>query len=113
MLLPIFYTGDKPTIYQIENMKGKDGENLNIIGRIASRYKPFGIQLLQDANGERVEVIRSDHINEGVEAITTAILQEWLKDRKLPHTYSYLIKCIEAARLGALAEDIENSLQYK
>ena len=87
-------------------MKGKDGKNLNIIRKIANEYQSFGIELLKDDNGDNVEAIRSNHINKGVEAIATAILQEWLNDGGPTCTYTYLIECIRAVRLGALAEEI-------
>ena len=107
MLLSVLYTGDKPTIYQIVNMRGRDGRNLDIIGRIAAHNTPFGIQLLKDANGHRVAVITRNHINDGVEAITRAILGRWLNDGGSTCTYAYLIECIAAIRLGALAEEIQ------
>ena len=93
-------------------MKGQDGKNLNVIEGIAAHYVQFGIQLLQDANGTKVEVIKRNHIHEGVEEITRAILRQWLANGGPTCTYSYLIDCIKAVRLETLAGNLEDSLKY-
>ena len=87
-------------------MKGRDGP-LNVIQRIAAHYYIFGIHLLQDDNGEKVDLIMSNHIHEGAEDVTRAILKEWLRDRpEHTRTYGHLIKCLRESELGALADDI-------
>ena len=44
-------------------MKGADGKPLKIVQKIAAHdYTTFGMCLLQDENGEEVDIIEKDHI---------------------------------------------------
>ena len=85
-------------------MKGADGNPLKIIIKIAAHdYTTFGMYLLQDENGEEVDLIKKDHNHEGA---ARAILQKWLQHDATPRTYQHLIKCLRQSELGALAESI-------
>ena len=93
-------------------MKGADGKPLNVIGTItASNYKKFGIHLLQDANGARVDLIEKNQISKGAENVTLAILQNWLESDAPTRTYQHLIECLRQTELGALAELIANATE--
>ena len=89
-------------------MKGEDGSNLNVIQKIASGdYETFGMCLLKDGNGAKVDLIKKNHIQEGAEGITRAILKEWLRDcPEHTHTYENLMECLRKTGLGSLADDI-------
>ena len=87
-------------------MKGTDG-TLNIIETVAAGdYMTFGMYLLQDKNGHKVKVIKKDHIQDGAESITQAIITKWLTSGGPICTYQHLIECLKQSELGALAEDI-------
>ena len=89
-------------------MTGTNGEPLKIILTIAAGdYVTFGMYLLQDENGDEVEVIERDHKAEGAESITKAILKKWLRSGGPTCTYQHLIQCLENSSLGALANNIE------
>ena len=103
--------GDKPTLLQLVNMKWVDGKPLNIIGQIAANYYTFGMNLLQDENGVKVDVIEADH--KGAEAITRAILKKWLSDGGPTCTYQHLVDCLRESGLGALADEIAGQLERK
>ena len=90
-----------------------DGNPLNVIGRIAIEYYTFGINLLQDSNGEKVDVIEEDHIHKGAKAIARAILKKWLQDGGPTCTYLYLIDCLRESQLGVLADEMSRQLQRK
>ena len=56
-------------------MKGVDGQLLNVTEKIIDKYYIFGMNLLQDDNGVKVDAIKRDHIQDGNEAIVQAILK--------------------------------------
>ena len=107
------------TLMAIHNMiktNGQtDGKPVEIIQRIAaSNYQVhvFGMYLLNDENMTKVKVIKENHVHEGAEAITQAIMQKWLEvgEPTTPRTYEHLIECLKQSGLGALAEDIADAL---
>ena len=89
-------------------MSGKDG--VNVIQRIAAGdYATFGMCLLQDENGVKVDLIKKNNRQEGAEGITGAILREWLRNSpEHTRTYDHLMECLRESGLGALADDIAN-----
>ena len=89
-------------------MKGADGKPLKIVKKIAANdYTTFGMCLLQDENGEEVDIIEKDH--KGAERVTKEILKKWLKSDAPTRTYQHLIGCLRQSELGALAELIANT----
>ena len=51
-----------PTLLKLKTMKGADGKPLKIVQKIAAHdYTTFGMCLLQDENGEEVDIIEKDH----------------------------------------------------
>ena len=91
-------------------MKGADGKTIHVIKSIAAGdYVTFGMFLLEDDNGEQVELIRKNNIQEGAENVTQVILQKWLSS-DATRTYQHLIECLKDAELGSLAEGITNML---
>ena len=88
-------------------MKGADGRPLRVIETIAANnYKKFGIYLLRDDNGAKVDLIEKDHIIKGAASVTEAILQKWLTSDAPTRTYQHLIECLRQSELGALAAQI-------
>ena len=87
-------------------MKGTDG--VNIIKKIAAgNYTTFGMHLLQDENGVRVDLIKSDYRQDGAERITEVIIQKWLTDGSTQiRTYEHLIECLRESEMGSVADDI-------
>ena len=107
MRVIFFYTGAKPNLLNLTQMKKTDGTPLEFISKVAAgKYKNFGLHLLQDYNGNKVKIIEKDHKHEGAEAITEAIIGEWVSSGGSNHTYEHLIECLKKAGLGSLAEDI-------
>ena len=87
-------------------MKGTDG--LNVIQTIAAGdYETFGMCLLQDENGVKVNLIKKNNRQEEAEGITQGILKEWLTGGpEHTRTYDHLIRCLRESGLGVLADDI-------
>ena len=99
-----------PTLLKLKTMKGADGKPLKIVQSIAAHdYTTFGMCLLQDENGEVVTLLKKNHIHNGAEGVTEAILQKWLTSDAPTRTYQHLIECLRQSELGALAELIANS----
>ena len=97
------------TILKLMDMKGADGKNLKVIPRIAAGdYVMFGMRLLQDENGDQVELIKRDHRQDGTESVIQAIIRKWLESGAAPT--QDLIECLRKSGLGALAKDIANAL---
>ena len=85
-------------------MKRMNDKPLCVIRRIAVNYYTFGVNLLKDDNGEKVDVIERDH--KEAEVITHEILKKWLRDGGPTCTYPHLMECLRESELGALADDI-------
>ena len=91
-------------------MKGADGKPLKIVQTIAAHdYATFGMCLLQDENGEEVDLIEKDHISKGAESVTKEILKKWLTSDAPTRTYQHLIECLRQSELGALAEQLHHT----
>ena len=99
--------GATPTLLKLKTMKGADGKPLKIFQNIAARdYTTFGMCLLQDKNGEEVDLIKKDHNSKGADSVTKAILVKWLTSDASTRTYQHLIECLRQSELGALAEQL-------
>ena len=84
----------------------------NVIQTIAAGdYETFGMCLLQDENGAKVDVIKEKHSQAGPKATTEAIIKEWLRDNpENTRTYDHLMECLRKSGLGALADDIAKTV---
>ena len=112
----LFYPkGEAPilSLLKLKTMKGADGTALRIIPRIAAGdYMTFGMCLLQDENGVDVGLLKKTHAHDGPVGITDAIIQKWLTSGAAPTrtSWQHLIECLRQSELGALAEDIDNTV---
>ena len=68
--------------------------------------------LLRDENGEEVALLKKNHIHDGAESVTEAILQKWLTSDAPTRTYHHLIECLRQSELGALAEQLISCTRY-
>ena len=79
---------------------------INIPQEISTKYQDFGILLLEDSTGARVQNTIHKH-REDPEAINMDILQQWIDGRgKKPVTWETLIEVLFDIDLTTLAEDI-------
>ena len=91
-------------------MKGVDDTPLRVIETIAAgNYKKFGMYLLRDDNGAMVNLVKKNHIHDGAESVTEAILEKWLTSDAPTRTYQHLIECLRQSELGALAEQLHHT----
>ena len=92
-------------------MIGANNKPLHIVQTIAAGdYMTFGMCLLQDENGDEVELIKKNHKPDGAESITEAILKRWLKSDAPTRTYDHMIACLRVSKLGAFADDITTAI---
>lgn len=78
---------------------------INIPQEVGTKYREFGILLLKDSSGSRVECI-IHKCRENPKDITMTILQEWVQGRGEPATWKKLVEILEAIDLKTLATDI-------
>ncbi len=83
---------------------------INIPQQISIKFKKFGVFLLNDATGARVDALVHQH-REDAEAINQAVLQEWLQGMgKQPVTWRTLVDVLRDCQLNTLADDISEQL---
>lgn len=86
--------------------KGRE-RNINIPQEIGIKYFQFGIFLLEDTSGTRIENMERKYGSDP-ERINREILQEWTKGRgKQPVSWETLIEVLNDVELSILASEIE------
>ena len=79
---------------------------LKVHQQVGANYSTFGIIILNDQNGSRVDSIE-ECCRGNPEKITRKILQEWLEGKGLPVTWESLIKTLRDVELTVLADHIQ------
>ena len=69
-------------------------------------YKTFGIFLLDDKAGKRVDVIKED-CRGNPDKITMEVLKEWLNGKGTEVSWKSLIKTLRKCKINSLADQIE------
>ena len=83
---------------------------IDIAAMIGTDYQMFGIFLLQDKYGNKVEAIEMSEGRDPIR-ITVQILRHWLQGKgKLPVNWQTLIQCLQDSNLNVISESIEVSL---
>ena len=86
--------------------QGREGA-INIAERISTKYHNFGLFLLDDLDGTRVQNIELKH-SKDAERINKEILQEWITGRgKKPVSWETLTEVLHDIGLSILASEIE------
>ena len=81
---------------------------INIPREIGTNYYYFGLHLLDDPNGTRVNNLELEY-RQSAERINTEILREWATGRgKKPVSWETLTEVLHNIELGALASEIED-----
>ncbi len=80
--------------------------SINIPQKISTSFRTFGVFLLDDNTGSRVEALVHHHREDAV-AINMAILREWLQGTgRQPVTWKTLVDVLRDSDLNTLANDI-------
>ena len=80
---------------------------LKVHQQVGANYPTFGIFLLNDETGSRVNSIEEE-CRPNTERIVRKILQEWLEGKGLPVTWESLIQTLRDIDLSTLAEQISH-----
>ena len=111
MLAPSCYTKTElcplggPTLVECIRFQGRE-RRINIPQEIGINYSEFGILLLEDATGARVEAIAHKHLN-NAQQINLDILKEWVGGRGAkPVNWTMLVEVLKDIGLTVLAGDI-------
>ena len=79
---------------------------LRVPQQVGANYSTFGIFLLNDMTGGRVDIIE-DECRGKPERIVLKILQEWLEGKGLPVTWESLIQTLRDMGHSDLADQIQ------
>ena len=94
------FSGAPPSLPELLRLQVPEG--------VGANYRRFGILLLNDERGNRVDTIISDC--RGIaEDIMLKVLQEWLKGKGLPATWKSLIQTLRDIKLSTLADQMETA----
>lgn len=94
-------------------LPGPDGGAIDIAERIGTSYHKFGSLLLDDSEGNLVQIIYQDNMKEIV-ATNVAILKKWLAGSgKRPVTWRTLVEVMEATKEKELARQIKEALMSR
>ena len=98
--------GEHPSLIELVRFQGRK-RRINIPQEISTKYRQFGILLLEDTNGARVRNMEHKHQRDA-EQINTEILEEWVNGRgRQPVSWEILTEVLRDVKLGQLASDIE------
>ena len=93
-------SGERPTMPELLRLEIPQG--------VGGNCYTFGIFLLNDKRGSRMNIFRKECLGKP-EDVTLMILQEWLGGKGLPVTWSSLIKALKDAKLLAMADQIQDN----
>jgi len=98
---------DQPTLTECIRFPGRE-RKINIPQEISIKYRDFGILLLDDRTGARLEALEHEH-RCNAELINSKILQEWIAGKgKRPVSWKTLTEVLRDVELNTLAEDIDH-----
>ena len=91
-------------------MKTASGEIVNIIEAVAPVWKRLGYLLDFDPNGQKLDLIKTNHQAEGAEVCCEEMFKHWLAGNGKPATWGTLIELLEYCGKSQLAEQIKSAL---
>ena len=100
MTKTLFFSGEQPSLPELLCLK--------VPQEVGANYSTFGIILLNDKTGSRVNAI-DDECRGKSDRIILRILQEWLEGKGLPVTWESLVKTLRNIDLSVLADQIQAS----
>ena len=90
---------------ELIRFRGRE-RHINVPQQIGTNFMKFGILLLEDENGAKIQSIVLK-CGDNPEQITMKVLQEWIAGQgKLPVSLNTLIEVLRDIDLGTLADDI-------
>ena len=93
-----------PDLLQLLKFPGKT-KSFSIASEVGVKYKQFGIFLLNDGKGAKVDSIAQKHLLDS-EQINIEILQLWLAGEGMDVSWETLVGVLSDVGLGELATEI-------
>ena len=97
MTKTLFFSGGRPSLPELLRLK--------VPQQVGANYSTFGIILLNDQTGSRVQSLKQACLG-NPEDVMLRILQEWLEGKGLPVTWESLVKTLRNIDLSVLADQI-------
>ena len=108
-LTPVSEPPSLPLLLRFHSLR--ECKDINIPERIGTYFKTFGIFLLEDVGGQKVNIIQYEMKDRVVE-VTVKIFQKWLNgEGSKPVTWATLIDILEKSSLHTLSKDIKESCE--
>ena len=111
MSIKLLDAADRPSLMELRSFPSKGG-TVDIAEQISTKYKDFGICLLNDDSGailSSIEHSYGPHIND----ILIQIFTKWLLGSgKRPETWTVFVNCLRVVKLNILADTIEGEYDY-
>ena len=104
---------EAPTMLQLIQLERKDGGNpVRIKENIGDKIYDFGIFLLNDESGIKMETIKENSFYRH-KGVIDNVFTEWIyeKDPRSPVTWKVLIDNLRKVKLNALADEIIDALK--
>lgn len=103
----------RPDMVNLRQFRGRD-RVLNIIEEIGQRYWDFGVQLLNDQDGNYMSGI-AEQLRGDFKAVNSKVLTEWVNGRPnaKPCTWHALIETLRDSGMMRTAREIEDTLQSR
>jgi len=100
--------GERPTLPKLLSFPGRsESENITIPKQIGTKYKQFGVLLLEDKTGAEVDAIVTQY-RDNAEQINLEIFRLWIGGKGKPLRWDTLICTLKEIELNTLASDIQN-----
>ena len=97
---------DRPNQIELIRFRGRE-RRINIPQEIGIKYHDFGLLLLEDDTGARIQSLAHKH-RDDAEQINMEVLRQWITGRgKHPVTWKTLTQVLHDIELGTLAREIE------
>ncbi len=92
-------------------LHSKGRKSVKVLEGIGTNYRDFGILLLEDNTGTRLNAI-ADKFRESAKDVSREVLVQWLAGKgRRPVSWMTLIEVLRDINLQTLASDIESALQ--
>ena len=105
-MFPIDDQTGSPTLTECIRFRGRE-KRINIPQEIGVKYYQFGVLLLEDDTGARINALTHKYMNDA-EQINTEVLRQWINGRgKDPVTWETLTEVLHDIKLNTLAGEID------
>ena len=106
LCVPVDDQAEQPTMIECIRFQGRE-RRINIPQEIGIKYYQFGLLLLEDDTGARIQALTHKHMKDA-ERINMEVLQQWLAGRgKHPITWKTLTQVLQDIELCTLAGEIK------